>query len=102
MKKPINQKEILALLKRRARTLKSMGATALYVFGSVARNEATRTSDVDIFIDIDARRRFSLIDLVAMQNYLQDALHMKVDITTRDGLHPMLRRRIEHSAVRVF
>jgi predicted nucleotidyltransferase len=59
-------------------------------------------SDIDLYIDIDPRGPFSLIDLVAMKNYLQDALHTKVDITTRGGLHPMLRHRIEQSAVRVF
>ena len=33
---------------------------------------------------------------------LEDELGMRIDVTTRDGLHPMLRQDIEQSAVRVF
>jgi predicted nucleotidyltransferase len=39
---------------------------------------------------------------VALKNYLEDELGLKVDITTRDSLHPSLRGGIERSAERVF
>ncbi|MEJ2433829.1 MAG: DNA polymerase III subunit beta, partial [Pseudolabrys sp.] len=34
--------------------------------------------------------------------YLEQSLGVEVDVTTRDGLHPMLRPGIEQSAVRIF
>ncbi|MGA7789935.1 MAG: hypothetical protein WCA56_17425 [Xanthobacteraceae bacterium] len=39
---------------------------------------------------------------VGIEQFLEDKLGIEVDITTRDGLHPMLRTAIEQSALRVF
>lgn len=79
-----------------------MGATGLYIFGSVARDQAAEGSDVDLFIDYDAESEFSLFDLVGIKQFLEEALQTEVDLTTRDSLHPALRERIELGAVRVF
>lgn len=79
-----------------------MGATALYLFGSTARNEATPGSDLDLFIDYDPEGRFNAFDLVGIKLLLEEELHVPVDVTTRDSLHPRLRLGIESSAVRIF
>ena len=85
-----------------ADAVRDRGATSLYLFGSSARDEATADSDLDLFIDYDPTKKFSLIDLVGIKFFLQDTLGVEVDVTTRDSLHPMLREEIERSAVRVF
>ena len=82
--------------------MKGMGATALYLYGSTARDEAQAASDLDLFIDYDPETRFSLLDLVGIKQFLEEELAMDIDITTRNSLHPMLRADIEQSAVRVF
>lgn len=79
-----------------------MGATSLYLFGSVAADQANDRSDVDLFIDYDPARRFNAFDLVGIKRYLEGELGVEVDVTTRDGLHPMLRDAIEQTAIRVF
>lgn len=79
-----------------------MGATALFVFGSTARDEAKPTSDLDLFIDHDPDQKFSLIELIGIQQFLEQELSIAVDLTTRNSLHPMLRADIERSALRVF
>lgn len=79
-----------------------MGATSLYLFGSVAENASDAASDLDLFIDYDVAGRFNAFDLVGIKQFLEDALGVDVDVTTRDGLHPMLRGDIERSAIRVF
>ena len=79
-----------------------MGATSLYVFGSVAQDGAGQESDIDLFIDYDPEGRFNAFDLVGLKQFLETELGVAVDITTRDGLHPMLRGDIEQSAIRVF
>ena len=78
------------------------GVTALYLYGSTARDEARIGSDIDIFIDIDSASRFNLFDLMEIKHVLEDETGIPVDVATRDGLHPRLRERIEQSAVRVF
>jgi predicted nucleotidyltransferase len=98
----MNQFEAMDELKRRAVAIKAMGATSLYLFGSVAQDEAGRESDLDLFIDYDPDSRFNALDLVGIKQFLEAELGVDVDITTRDGLHPMLRSTVEQSAIRVF
>ncbi len=98
----MHKTEAIAQLKRHAEPIKALGATSLYVFGSVARDEAEGASDLDLFIDYDRSSAFNAFDLVGIKQYLERALGMDVDVTTRDGLHPMLRSDIEQTAVRVF
>jgi uncharacterized protein len=98
----MNRIEAIDKLKRQAQAIKAMGATSLYLFGSVAQNNADRDSDLDLFIDYDLNGRFNAFDLVGIKQHLESELGVDVDITTRDGLHPMLRSDIELSAVRVF
>ena len=94
--------EAVTKLRSCADAVRHRGATSLYLFGSSARDEATADSDLDLFIDYDPTRKFSLVDLVGIKFLLQDTLGVEVDVTTRDSLHPMLREEIERSAVRVF
>jgi uncharacterized protein len=94
--------EAIGQLKSQAPALRRLGATALYLFGSTARGEATECSDLDVFIDYDTASRFSLIDLVGVKQFLEGRLGIPVDLTTRDSLDPLLRGRIEASAERIF
>ena len=98
----MNRIEAVDKLKSRADAVRSMGATSLYLFGSIAQNEAGHGSDLDLFIDYDPESRFNAFDLVGIKQYLENELGIDIDITTRDGLHPMLRADIEQSAVRIF
>lgn len=94
--------EATAELVCRAETLRQRGARAAFVYGSTARNEARDDSDIDIFIDVEPGRKFSLLDLVGMQRYLAEELGVAIDLTTRSSLHPKLRAQIEREAIRIF
>jgi len=98
----MNRQEAISKLKRQADAVKALGATSLYLFGSVARDEAKKQSDLDVFVDYDPNGRFSLFELVGIKLLLEESLGVSVDVTTRDSLHPLLRDDIEQSAVRVF
>jgi uncharacterized protein len=98
----MNKIEAIDKLKRQAHAIRAMGATSLYLFGSVVQDEAGRGSDLDLFIDYDPNGRFNAFDLVGIKQLLESELGVDIDITTRDGLHPMLRTDIEQSAIRVF
>ncbi len=98
----MNRTEALRKLRPFADALKARGATSLYLFGSTARNEASRKSDLDLFLDYDPKSKFNAFDLVAAKRLLQRGLRVGVDLTTRAGLHPLLRKKIEAEATRVF
>ena len=89
-------------LKSHAHAIKAMGATSLYLYGSTTRDAARGASDLDLFVDYDPGGRFNAFDLVGIKLFLEKELAIPVDLTTRDGLHPMLRADIEQTATRVF
>nr|CAD6613356.1 nucleotidyltransferase [Rhizobium sp. Khangiran2] len=98
----MKRSEAIEKLKAKADAIKARGATSLYLFGSVARDEASDASDLDLFIDYDPSRKFSLVDLAGIKIYLEDELSTEVDVTTRSSLHPRLKEKIETSAIRIF
>jgi predicted nucleotidyltransferase len=46
--------------------------------------------------------RFSFVELIRLRERLSHILGRPADLTTREGLHPMLRPQIEAAAVKVF
>jgi uncharacterized protein len=98
----MRKRDAITALKEQADAVKALGATALYLFGSTARDDAAATSDLDLFIEYDRDGRFSLIELVGIKQLLERRLGVPVDLTTRDSLDPLLRSRIEASAERIF
>jgi uncharacterized protein len=73
------------------------GARNVRVFGSVARGEADQQSDVDLLVDLDQGR--SLMDLGGLLMDLQEALGVRVDISTERMLRPEIRKRVLSEAV---
>jgi predicted nucleotidyltransferase len=98
----MNRRDAIEKLTQQADALRALGATSLYLFGSVARDEAQPESDLDLFIDYDLDKKFSLFDLVGIKLFLEEELQADVDVTTRNSLHPKLKDRIEGSAIRIF
>ncbi len=94
--------QVITLLKQHEPELRDAGVGALFLFGSVARDQARGTSDIDVFFDLARPQGFTLFDLVALQERMQEILGAKVDLMTRKGIHPRRRPRIEAAAVRVF
>jgi predicted nucleotidyltransferase len=98
----MNRTEAIKKLRTFATALKERGTTSLYLFGSTARNQATSKSDLDLFLDYDPRSKFNAFDLVAAKRLLQQGMGVEVDLTTRNGLHPSIRKKIESEATRIF
>lgn len=93
--------EVIEKLQAHAEALRGFGITALYLYGSTARDEAAKSSDIDLFADVDYER-FGFVAFMDAREYFQNLFGRKVDFTTRNGLHPALRDRIVRSAIKVF
>jgi predicted nucleotidyltransferase len=91
----------IARLKQHETELKQRGVDRLYLFGSTARDEARDDSDVDLFFDHE-RGKLGLFQLMEVKERAARILGCKAEIMTRASLHPVLRERIEASALRVF
>ena len=82
--------------------MRQRGLTSLALFGSVVRSTAHPDSDIDVLVDIAPDAQFSLIDLVAVKDFLEDQLGRRVDVVTRGGLEPAIRNRVLREAEAVF
>ncbi len=96
----MRKRTAIELIARRAEDIRSLGVERLYLFGSTARDEANAASDVDVFVDY--RNGFSLFELAGLRDLLSDILGTEADVTTRDGLHPLLKDNILKEAERVI
>ena len=97
----MNRAEIIQVLKRHEAELKKLGVEHLFLFGSVARDAAKDDSDIDLFFD-HQKGRLGLYELMDVKERAQQILGRSTDIMTRASLHPVLRERIEETALRVF
>ena len=75
------------------------GVRSLSLFGSVARNEATSSSDVDFLVEFN--RPVGYFGSFALQDYLEKLLGCSVDLGTPDSLKPYMRERVEGELIRV-
>jgi predicted nucleotidyltransferase len=75
------------------------GAREVRVFGSVARGEADRGSDIDFLVELETGR--SLMDLGGLQMELESLLGRRVDVVTARGLKARIRERVLREAVPV-
>ncbi len=91
----------IAKLKAHEAEFKRLGVQHLYLFGSTARGEARDNSDVDLFFDHPVGS-IGLFELMDVKDAAARILGRKTDIMTRRSLHPILRKRIEESALQVF
>jgi predicted nucleotidyltransferase len=73
------------------------GAERVQVFGSSARGESGRESDVDFLIELEPGR--TLLDIIGMKQDLEDLLQRKVDVVTEGAVSPYLRDEIVRQAV---
>jgi uncharacterized protein len=99
---PMRREEAITRLRASEPDIRACGVGGLYLFGSVARDEAEAHSDIDVFVDPDPRRRFGFDDFMGVYELLQERLGGRIDYTTREGLHRRLRPEIERTAIRVF
>jgi uncharacterized protein with HEPN domain/predicted nucleotidyltransferase len=94
--------EALAKLKSAEGELRALGVGELYLYGSVARNEADAKSDVDLFMEPAPDRPLGFREYMRAREMLEELLGTDVDFTTRRSLHPLITKRAERDAVRVF
>ena len=93
--------EVISALKQEAATIRRFRATALYLFGSAARDELGSDSDVDLYLDYDPADPPDLIEMSQLSRHLAKVLSRDVDLGTRNGLHPRLRADIERESIRI-
>jgi uncharacterized protein len=97
---PMKRQEVLLKLQQHYQELAlHFGVTALFLFGSVARDEARPDSDVDLLVEFG--QPIGLFEFIELQQQLESILECKVDLGTRRSLKPRIKNQVLQEAIRV-
>jgi hypothetical protein len=92
--------EIEELKKKIGPTLKRNNVKKLSVFGSVARREDVKGSDIDLLVKFSGEK--SLIDLISLRIDLENKLNRKVDLITYSSVSPLLKESIFRDEIKIY
>ena len=93
---------VLETLRSHQGELYRLGVSHVAVFGSVARGEATETSDVDVLVELDDRRPMGIFEYARLKLYINEILDGAGDVVNRRTIKPLLRDGILRDAVHAF
>ena len=95
----MKRKQVLKILAENRDRLKEFSVKSLAIFGSVAGDEATDASDIDVLVEFEEGRSVGLFLFVRLQRFLADILGCKVDLATPDALREEMREQILKEAI---
>ena len=93
-----SREEMLHALRAQRPLFERFGVESVALFGSLARDEATENSDVDLLVEFS--KPIGLLQFAALRRVLAEALGRPVDLVTRNALKPQLRDQILREAIR--
>ena len=85
---------------RIVKILKKNDVAKAGIFGSYARGEAKKKSDLDILVEI--KKDISLLDFVRIKHELEDELETRVDLVEYHIIKPQLRDQILGEEIRIL
>jgi predicted nucleotidyltransferase len=95
----MRKEEVVRRLTDHRQELVQFGVKSLGLFGSVVRDEAQPTSDVDILVEFEGQATFDRY--MNLKFYLEQLLGCRVDLVTRKALKPRLRPSVEKEVLYV-
>lgn len=69
------------------------------LFGSVAKGEERKKSDIDILVEFSAPIGF--FDFIRLENFLSELLGGKVDLVSKKAVKPFLQKYIQKDLIYV-
>ncbi|MBB3978994.1 hypothetical protein GGQ64_004230 [Rhizobium azooxidifex] len=98
----MDRKEIIKLIEQIKPNLEAEGVAHLALFGSRARGDNRRESDIDILIDVTPGSPFSLLNLVGVEHIVADATGLTSNAVLRRSLDEDFRKTIQADIVEIF
>ncbi len=98
----MDQRFVIEKLRHHERELKAAGILHIRVFGSVARNEASEVSDIDLLADFDKATRMTLVKVGSLQSRLSEMLGARVDLSSAEWMREPIKSKALREAVIAF
>lgn len=87
------RQDILASLKKlKGEVAREYSVKTIGVFGSVARNEQTGKSDIDLLVEFS--KPVGFVTFMRLEHFLSERLGEQVDLVTSDSLKPVIRQDV--------
>ncbi len=94
----MKKKEIVKILKEvKYETEQKYKARLKGIFGSYARGEESNKSDLDVLVEFE--KEANLLHLVGLSLFLEEKLHLPVDIVPYDSVREEIRDYVLKEAV---
>jgi uncharacterized protein len=100
-KKPLISLNIKKIITLSVPILKKNGVIKAGIFGSYARGDAKKKSDIDLLIKFKGSTK-SLLDLIKLEDELEQNLHKKVDVITYRSINRHIKKKILNEEVRIL
>lgn len=98
----MNKDYVITKLRAHEPELKAAGIVHIRVFGSVARDEASSASDVDLMAEFDKSKRLTLVKLGRLEGRLTDLLGAQVELSSSEWMREPVRSKALREAVLAF
>ena len=98
--KKVNPKELSAIKKKIIPILKAYRIKKAGIFGSFARGENKKKSDVDILAEIG--KKYSLLDVIGIKLQLEKAVKKKVDLVEYELIRKEIKDNILNDEIRIL
>ena len=96
----MKREAVLTILSQHRRHLElHHGVRFIALFGSVARDQASPESDIDVLVEFATRPGFD--GYMRLKESLEALLGQRVDLVMTGALKPSIRPEIEREAIRV-
>jgi predicted nucleotidyltransferase/plasmid maintenance system antidote protein VapI len=98
--KPITKSQILIQVREYFRNQNKVKKA--WLFGSFAREEHDMESDIDILVQVPAKKSFTLFDIAEIKFQLEKVIPMKVDIVMHNAVKPEILKRITPELILIY
>ncbi len=98
----MEKSEIISVLNSMRPVLEREGVAHIEFFGSQARGDAGPNSDLDVLIDVNPEHRFSILNLIGVEQLIQEATGIPVNAFMQRSLDMQFLNSIRKDKVKVF
>lgn len=96
----MNKTDYIVLLQQHADEMRdTYGLRSMTLFGSVAREENTEDSDVDLYVEMEPK----ITAIIRLKEFLEKLLNRSVDLVRKHKhINPFLLKEIEKDGILIF
>ncbi len=95
-----SRQDILSSLQKiKGEVTKEYSVRTIGVFGSVARDELTDQSDIDLLVEFS--KPVGFVHFMRLEEFLSQRLGKQVDLVTPDSLKPVIRQDVLSEVISV-